>query len=152
MSANSLLRRRLFALAILLVPLLAANASADVLFRNVKVFDGHAEALSGPTNVLVRGNLIESISDVAPEVGDATVIDGEGMTLMPGLIDAHWHTLLARPTAQQAIFGDVGFINILAAVEASSAAPAGSNSSMSATKPGVAIWVPPNGTQTPSAS
>lgn len=118
MSAISLVRRRLFALAILFVPLLAANASADVLFRNVKVFDGHAEALSGPTNVFVRGNLIDSISDVAPEVDDAIVIDGEGMTLMPGLIDAHWHTMLARPTAQQAIFGDLGFINILAAVEA----------------------------------
>ena len=32
---------------------------------------------------------------------------------MPGLIDAHWHTILIRPTPEQAIHGDVGFTDVL---------------------------------------
>lgn len=92
--------------------------AGDVLFTNVRIFDGTGAALSGPSQVLVSGNLIDRVSTDPIAAEGATVIDGTGMTLMPGLIDAHWHTLLARPTAEQAIHGDVGFINILAAVEA----------------------------------
>lgn len=37
---------------------------------------------------------------------------------MPGLIDAHWHAMLVRPTPATAIAGDVGYTNLLAAAEA----------------------------------
>ena len=41
----------------------AQQASGAVtLFNNVRVFDGKGTPLSEPTNVLVRGNLIETIS------------------------------------------------------------------------------------------
>src|SRR5262249_26988915 len=43
---------------------------------------------------------------------------GNGRTLMPGLIDAHWHAMLIRPNPAQAIVGDVGYNNIAAGVEA----------------------------------
>ena len=46
------------------------------------------------------------------------MIDGNGRTLMPGLIDAHWHTMLVRPTPAEAIVGDVGYLNLLARCEA----------------------------------
>ena len=52
-------------------------------------------------NVLVRGNTIEKISkDPIPIDGNssAKIIAGGGRTLMPGLIDAHWHAMLVRPT------------------------------------------------------
>ncbi len=77
-------------------------ASAQTLFNNVRIFDGKSSTLSAPSNVLVKGNKIERIS-TAPIAADAatTVIAGGGRTLMPGLIDAHWHTMLVRPTAQQ---------------------------------------------------
>jgi imidazolonepropionase-like amidohydrolase len=39
---------------------------------------------------------------------------------MPGLIDAHWHAMLIRPSPVQAITGDVGYNNIAAGVEATS--------------------------------
>ncbi|MGV3632729.1 MAG: amidohydrolase family protein [Pseudorhodoplanes sp.] len=94
-------------------------AGAQTLFNNVRIFDGRSATLSAPSNVLVKGNVIERIT-TAPIAADAstTVIAGGGRTLMPGLIDAHWHTILVRPTAQQAITGDVGYVNILAALEA----------------------------------
>jgi imidazolonepropionase-like amidohydrolase len=67
----------------------------------------------------VRGNLIAAIGPaVVPTATGATVVEGAGRTLMPGLIDAHWHTILIRPTPEQAIFGDVGFTNLLAGAEA----------------------------------
>ena len=68
-----------------------------VLFQNVRVFDGKSGVLSGPSNVLVRGNKIERIS-TAPIATDRSaktqMIEGGGRTLMPGLIDAHWHAML----------------------------------------------------------
>src|SRR6202161_6750 len=37
---------------------------------------------------------------------------------MPGLIDVHWHAMLIRPTPAEAIFGDVGYNNLIAGDEA----------------------------------
>jgi hypothetical protein len=39
------------------------------LFQNVRIFDGKSDTVSGPTNVLIRGNLIERISatSIAPQ-------------------------------------------------------------------------------------
>src|SRR5215468_10578003 len=92
-----------------------------VLFEDVRVFDGKSAGLSGPTNVLVRGNKIEKIS-TAPTPLDPTsntrIINGGGRTLMPGLIDVHWHAMLIRPTPDQGIAGDVGYNNIVAGAEA----------------------------------
>jgi imidazolonepropionase-like amidohydrolase len=46
------------------------------------------------------------------------VIDGGGRTLMPGLIDAHWHTLLVRPRFTELLTVDEGYLNVLGAAEA----------------------------------
>ncbi|WP_422389112.1 amidohydrolase family protein [Bradyrhizobium septentrionale] len=102
----------------LLGPLPAqAQQDTGVLFQNVRVFDGKNGALSGPSNVLIRNNKIEKISTAAI-TADAQVIAGDGRVLMPGLIDAHWHAMLIRPTPATAIAGDVGYTNLLAAAEA----------------------------------
>jgi imidazolonepropionase-like amidohydrolase len=96
-----------------------AQQSPAVLFQNVRIFDGKNGALSQPSNVLVRDNKIERIS--APAItADAQVINGGGRVLMPGLIDAHWHAMLVRPTPVSALTGDVGYTNLLAAAEATS--------------------------------
>ena len=60
-----------------------ANASAT-LFQNVRIFDGKGASLSAPSNVLIKGNIIERISTepIAAEPG-VTVIAGNGRTLMP---------------------------------------------------------------------
>jgi imidazolonepropionase-like amidohydrolase len=106
------------ALALLTAGMAVAQAPEEVLFRNVRVFDGKSERLTAPTSVLVRGNRIASIGPTAVAAAGATIVDGAGRTLMPGLIDAHWHTILIRPTPEQAIFGDIGFINLVAGAEA----------------------------------
>lgn len=88
-------------------------------FRNVRIFDGHSDKLSAPSNVRVVGNRIEKISTEAlPAEPGVTVIDGGGRTLMPGLIDNHWHTMLVRPPVTQLTTSDPGYLNLLAGAEA----------------------------------
>jgi imidazolonepropionase-like amidohydrolase len=68
---------------------------ADVLFTNVRIFDGGGEApFTG--DVLVSGNRIARVVKTAygqrtPPVAGATVIDGAGAFLMPGMVEAHTH-------------------------------------------------------------
>src|SRR5262245_58585064 len=98
----------------------AINAGPVTVFSNVRIFDGKSDKLSAPTNVLVRGNKIEKISDKpipTDRRADTTLIDGAGRTLMPGLIDVHWHAMMIRSTPAD-LFGNVGYVNLLAADEA----------------------------------
>jgi imidazolonepropionase-like amidohydrolase len=110
--------------AMLLVGLCQASLAQQggaTIFQNVRIFDGKSAALSAQSNVLVRGNKIEGISaqPIADDrKADTRIIDGGGRTLMPGLIDAHWHAMLVRPTPADAIFDDVGFNNLVAGAEA----------------------------------
>jgi imidazolonepropionase-like amidohydrolase len=107
------------ALAMLLAGAAAAQAPTEVVFRNVRVFDGKSDRLTAPTSVLVRGNLIAAIGPAAvASAPTATVVEGDGRTLMPGLIDAHWHTLLVRPRFTELLTVDVGYLNVLGAAEA----------------------------------
>jgi imidazolonepropionase-like amidohydrolase len=99
----------------------AAEPPAITLFENIRIFDGKSVQLSANVNVLVRGNTIEKISkDPIPIDGNPStkVIAGGGRTLMPGLIDAHWHTMLVRPTTSLLLVGDVGYLNLMAGAEA----------------------------------
>ena len=97
------------------------TVAGATLFQNVRIFDGTGKSLSAPSNVLVRGNRIERISSatIALEpTADGAVIDGGGRTLMPGLIDMHWHTLLVRPGFTELLTVDLGYLNVLGAAEA----------------------------------
>ena len=99
----------------------AAPEVAFTLFQNVRIFDGKADKLTDARNVMVHGNIIERISSGSlPVPADAkvTAIDGGGRTLMPGLIDAHWHAMLVRPTPAAALTWDIGYANLAASAEA----------------------------------
>jgi imidazolonepropionase-like amidohydrolase len=94
---------------------------AATVFQNVRIFDGKNGQLSGPSHVLVRGNKIERISSTPIAIdrrADTVLIDGGGRTLMPGLIDMHWHMMLVRPTPAAAMVADIGYTNLAAGAEA----------------------------------
>ncbi|RWP11274.1 amidohydrolase family protein [Mesorhizobium sp.] len=103
--------------AALLLGLCASASADDVLFENVRIFDGKGAALSAPSSVLVQGNLIVRISTSPIAAEGAQRIAGNGRTLMPGLIDAHWHAMLIASTPAEAM-GDIGFANLAAGDEA----------------------------------
>ena len=70
------------------------EAKADqILIKNVKIFNGVDNKLT-PGNVLVEGSLIKSIGKNVNAGPEATVIDGGGRTLLPGLIDGHAHVMI----------------------------------------------------------
>ena len=69
----------------------------QVLFTNVNIFDGTSDALAEGMSVLVEGNLIKKVAKGSIEADGATVIDGGGRTLMPGLIETHAHLVLTGP-------------------------------------------------------
>ncbi|MGA8883011.1 MAG: amidohydrolase family protein [Acinetobacter sp.] len=91
----------------------------SILFKNVRIFDGKSAKLSGPVNVLIEGNTIRSIGAnvTAPGAG-AYVIDGSNKTLMPGLIDAHWHAMMAALPPAKMMTAEVADLNFMAAQEA----------------------------------
>ncbi len=68
-----------------------------VLFRNGKLFDGLAAEARDGLEVLVEGDRIKEISDTRISASNARVVDLSGRTLMPGLIDAHFHAVAADP-------------------------------------------------------
>jgi imidazolonepropionase-like amidohydrolase len=66
------------------------------LLKPARVFDGESAQLHQSWSILVRDNKIESVgpsSSINAPAG-AKVIDLPGLTLMPGLIEAHSHVLL----------------------------------------------------------
>lgn len=90
-----------------------------VVFTNVRIFDGRSGALIDGKRVVVSANRIKAIEAAgeAPPEG-AEIVDGGGRTLMPGLIDAHWHSMMAALPMLDLMTADVGFINLAAAAEA----------------------------------
>ncbi len=98
-----------------------AAEQAVTVFENVRIFNGMSGQPAGPSHVLVRGNRIERIS-TAPiptdRRADTVVVDGAGRTLMPGLIDMHWHATLVRPTPAEMLMGDMGHLMLKAGAEA----------------------------------
>lgn len=98
---------------------LAQAGDKAILFENVFVFDGRSsERAPAPANVLVVGNTIQAISAAPiepPADAELMRVAGGGRTLMPGLIDAHWHAMLIGQKLVDAMTSDVGYINLRAA-------------------------------------
>jgi imidazolonepropionase-like amidohydrolase len=92
---------------------------APIVFTNVRIFDGKSNKLIEGRNVIVNGNKIKSVETMSGQTPEgATVINAGGRTLMPGLIDAHWHSMMAAIGFNDLMTADIGYINIVAAEEA----------------------------------
>jgi imidazolonepropionase-like amidohydrolase len=73
------------------------------LIRDVRVFDG--TTVLDADSVLVRDGLIAETGTDLPEQDDVEVVEGAGGTLLPGLIDAHTHTMRPAELQQALAFG-----------------------------------------------
>jgi len=64
--------------------------AADLLIRNARLIDGTGSAPRSPTSILIRNGIISEIGSnlSAPEV---PILEANGATVLPGLIDAHVH-------------------------------------------------------------
>lgn len=68
-----------------------APSRGRTLFCDARLFDGVSNGLSRPAYVALVGDVIESVSPTRPTGKFDVEIDLAGRTLMPGLIDAHFH-------------------------------------------------------------
>ncbi len=97
-----------------------AFSQGSLLINNVQIFNGKEEkTMSG--NVLIVNNLIQKVSASPIPVdksGNTKVIDGKGKFLMPGLIDAHWHSIMTANTLEDLMEGEPGYAFIKAGQEA----------------------------------
>ncbi|MBY6196056.1 amidohydrolase family protein [Vibrio hangzhouensis] len=76
---------------------MTTEAPQVVVFENVNIFNGTENKLYSDHSVVVTGNKITAIAKGKAEVpANAKVIDGEGRTLMPALVEAHMHLALPK--------------------------------------------------------
>jgi len=73
---------------------------------------------SDPTNVLVDGNLITAIGPDVHAGANATVINGGGRVLMPGMSDTHVHLTFASIPIEKLLNGFYSYPNVRSAVDA----------------------------------
>ena len=94
------------------------QANGPLLLTNLQLFDGSGSAVQSGVSVRIEEGRIHSILPADATAEGAEVFDCGGRLLMPGLIDAHWHTTLAAITQTTAMTADVGYIHLVAAQEA----------------------------------
>jgi len=88
------------------------------MFRitNVNVFDARAGRIAGRFDVVVADGTIAAVTPVgdglpgSPTDSGGAIIDGTGKTVIPGLIDAHWHTAFSTVPAMVATTSDIGYV------------------------------------------
>ncbi len=92
------------------------DKASVTLITNAKIFDGVNEQLIDG-DVLIENNLIKQVGSNIKAPRGAMVIDAAGKTVIPGLIDVHWHMALAELPMSFVLSGDafeVGIISTLA--------------------------------------
>ena len=72
---------------------LAEGPYRRLLIRNVMVLPGHGGPPTGPHDIVIEGNVIAAVRGHNPNApADADrVIEGNGMYVMPGMFDLHYH-------------------------------------------------------------
>jgi imidazolonepropionase-like amidohydrolase len=116
---------------------LAADTAA-IAIRNAKIVTVSGAVINKGT-VVVRNGLIVDVGESAAIPGDATVIDGEGMTVYPGLVDAlsTWGMPGGAPAAGGGGRGGRG----AAAATPAAAAPAAPQARGPEDRPSTTSWI-----------
>ncbi|WP_340112726.1 metal-dependent hydrolase family protein [Maribellus mangrovi] len=93
---------------------IADSYEIDVKTGGLKEMPGaHAHDLQGSGDKVVV--VYEPEKEIKKEV-KVKVIDGQGRTLIPGLIDNHWHTMMNFWPVSKVLNADIGYLSLAAAV------------------------------------
>jgi imidazolonepropionase-like amidohydrolase len=79
------------------------DVSAATVIKNVRIFDGE-RIIQNSTVVIEKGRII-TVGQKAKVPEGAKIFDGEGQTLLPGLMDAHVHVWDPQNLKQALVFG-----------------------------------------------
>jgi imidazolonepropionase-like amidohydrolase len=90
-----------------------------IALTNFLLFDGKSGGLRVGLSLLIEGGRIKSIATGSPAAPEgARPIDCGGRVVVPGLIDAHWHSVFAALPVSSLFAADVGYIFLAASAEA----------------------------------
>jgi imidazolonepropionase-like amidohydrolase len=67
-----------------------------LVIRNARPFDSRRGVVGPPSQIVIEGGRIASVSARALQVDEAQVIDAGGRVVLPGLIDAHVHVVASN--------------------------------------------------------
>jgi adenine deaminase len=92
--------------------LMGPSAAQDLILSNARVIDGTGAVIE-PATLTVQGGEIVSIDLEGAAESQATQLNANGMTVMPGMIDTHVH-LSASPDMYRSAraFLELGFTTI----------------------------------------
>ncbi|PKP75475.1 MAG: hydrolase [Alphaproteobacteria bacterium HGW-Alphaproteobacteria-6] len=96
----------------------AQTPGRPLLLTNLRLFDGESLSMRDGLEILVEGDRIAGLVPVGQGPQDAERIDCGGRAVIPGLIDAHWHTTLVGVSQMAALTQDIGFVHLAAGREA----------------------------------
>lgn len=100
-------------------PFAAWQTDQGLILHNIRLFDGIQAKVQHNLAVRIDKARITQVLPLAQLHDEqALLVDGQGLLLMPGLIDAHWHTTLCGITQIEALTADVPYIHLRAAREA----------------------------------
>lgn len=85
------------------------------MIRGAAIFDGHSPELLTGADVLIEDGLIVGMGPNLSTEG-ADIIDADGRTMIPGLIDVHWHTSYAYAPQATVVSGDILEVAIRGAI------------------------------------
>ncbi len=85
---------RAAAVVVLAMGAVARVQAADLLVRNARLIDGTGAPPRGPVSILIRSG---RVSEIAAEIAAPAVpvLDADGATVLPGLMDMHVHFIAA---------------------------------------------------------
>ncbi|MCP4582733.1 MAG: hypothetical protein GY839_14070, partial [candidate division Zixibacteria bacterium] len=89
---------------------LAGSVVPAVVIDNVRIFDG--ENVIPDTRVVIKGDIIVGVGMDSPAPDGAALIDGQSMTLLPGLLDAHVHVWSEEQLKQTLVFGVTSVVDM----------------------------------------
>ncbi len=96
----------------------AQTPGRPMLLTNLRLFDGTTLEMQSGRDILIEGGRIAALPAAGQGPQDAEVIDCGGRSVIPGLIDAHWHSTLVAVSMVVAATQDIGFIHLMAGREA----------------------------------
>jgi len=90
-----------------------------IAFVNARIFDGKGDTLKTGAAVIVDKGQIAAVDAARnPPGADFQVIDCAGRCLIPGLIDNHWHAMMAAISMGDLMTADFGYVYLVAADQA----------------------------------
>ena len=79
-----------------------ASTAQDLIVTNARIIDGTGQ-ITEVGSVEVADGRIVAVGPAVLSTGSSTTIDAGGMTLMPGMMDTHWHVLSTTDASDEDI-------------------------------------------------